>query len=77
VWSEKLSEMFPSVDVIFTSEPYGDFVAEYMGIDHVMYDEQRISDPISGTKIRNNPLLYRNYIMPAAQTYFVKKICIS
>ncbi|AKH33202.1 Trifunctional NAD biosynthesis/regulator protein NadR [candidate division SR1 bacterium Aalborg_AAW-1] len=74
--STYLKKEFPTVDVIFTSEPYGDYVAEYMNIDHVCFDLSRNIIPISGTMIRNNPLHYRNYLNQYAKSYFTKKIII-
>ncbi|MBP7848342.1 AAA family ATPase [Patescibacteria group bacterium] len=75
-WAGYLKTRFPNVDVIFSSEKYGDFVAEYMEIDHLSFDEARAIQQVSGTKIRNNPFKYRNYIPKIVQPYFVKKVCI-
>lgn len=43
-----------SFDVMVSSEEYGENVARYMGIDHVMYDQSRTGVPISGTAIRED-----------------------
>ena len=50
--AEYLKEQFPSVDIVFTSEKYWDYLAEYMNIDHKQFDELRNICPISGTQIR-------------------------
>ncbi len=76
VWAEHLKQMFPDLNVIFSSEPYGDYVAEYMGIEHIMFDQQREVVPISGTEIRNNPVKYWDFISKEARPHFVRKICI-
>ncbi|MCB1713352.1 MAG: adenylyltransferase/cytidyltransferase family protein, partial [Candidatus Riesia sp.] len=43
------------LDVVFTSEEYGDEFAEYLGVEHFLVDKKRKEYPISGTEIRNNP----------------------
>ena len=76
VWSVYLKELFPDVNVIFTSEKYGDYVAEFMNIEHMQYDEQRINSPISSTMLREKPLTYWEYLPKSVRPYFTKKICI-
>ena len=76
LWSIYLKKEFPQTDVLFTSEPYGDYVAEYMNITHECFDQARTIIPISGTMIRESPFTYRNYINHYAQSYFIKKIII-
>jgi len=77
VWSQYLKEIFPDVNCLFTSERYGDFTAEFMGIKHIIFDNDRDENFVSGTKIRNHPFVYWNYIPDVVKPYFVKKICIS
>jgi HTH-type transcriptional repressor of NAD biosynthesis genes len=76
LWGEHIKQMFPDLNVIISSEPYGEYVAEFLGIEHVMYDQSRNNVPVSGTMIRNNPVKYWDYISDVAKPYFVKKICI-
>ena len=76
MWAEWLKKTFPDVTTLFTSERYGDFTAEFMGIDHVLFDNDREEFFVSGTKIRNHPFVYWNYIPDVVKPYFVKKICI-
>jgi HTH-type transcriptional repressor of NAD biosynthesis genes len=76
MWAQYLKETFPDVNILFTSERYGDFTAEFMNIKHILFDKDRQELPISATKIRNHPLIYWNYIPNIVKPYFVKKICI-
>lgn len=76
LWAEHLKQMFPTVNVIFSSEPYGEYVAEYMNIEHIMFDQSRCIVPISSTLIKSDPVKYWDYISKYAKSYFVKKICI-
>lgn len=74
--SDYLKKKYPSVDLIVSSEPYGEYVAEYMGIDHTTFDISRAQVPVSGTAIRNDPFTNREYLPDHVKGYFVKKICI-
>ena len=76
VWSVYLKDLFPDVNVIFTSEKYGDYVSEFMGIGHMYYDQPRLTTPISSTLIRENPLKYWDFIPKNVRPYYTKKVCI-
>jgi HTH-type transcriptional regulator, transcriptional repressor of NAD biosynthesis genes len=76
VWAEYLSKRYPGVRIIFSSEPYGEYLAEFMKIEHKMYDIKRTIDSISAVMIRDNPLFYWDFIPEAVKPYFKKKICI-
>ena len=54
LWSEKFKGLFPDYDLVITSEPYGDHVADFMGIRHVPFDMDRRLVPVSSTAVRNN-----------------------
>lgn len=75
-WSVYLKELFPDVNVIFTSEKYGDYVSEFMGIEHMMFDQNRYTIPISSTLIREKPITYWKYLPISVRPYYTKKICI-
>lgn len=76
VWSYYLKEILPEVNVIFTSEKYGDYVAEFMGIQHIQYNQNRDIVPISATMVRINPFKCWDYIPKAVRKFYQKKICI-
>lgn len=73
LWSTYLIERFPDIDSIFSSEPYGDYVAEYMGIRHIVFDPSRERVQISATDIRSNPYRYWELIPEPVQKYFMHK----
>jgi len=75
-WAAAFKKLFPDVDTVFTSEPYGEFVAAFMNIRHILFDEARISVPVSATQIRQSPFHYWDYIPGNIRYWFVKKICI-
>ena len=63
-------------DAVFTSESYGDPYAKFLGCVHVEVDRGRVQVPISGTKVRSNPLLQLEYLEPCVRAYFVKRVCV-
>lgn len=77
LWAAYIREHFPGIDVFISSEPYGEYVAEYLGIAHRCFDQERKQVPVAASAILQNPLAHWEYITAAARPYFVKKICIS
>jgi HTH-type transcriptional repressor of NAD biosynthesis genes len=58
VWASYLSVRFPDARTIVSSEDYGESLAEYMGIDHIVFDPERSDVPISASMIRMSPYEY-------------------
>lgn len=77
VWAD-LTKMWLGFtpDAVFTSESYGETWAKELGCEHVVVDEARGRVPVSGTKIRNNPYKYWDYMLPKVRQYFVKRACL-
>jgi len=61
-------------DVVFTSENYGYEYARYLKCAHELVDLDRISIPISGTLIRNNPYKHWDYLDPVVREFYTIKI---
>lgn len=76
IWALKIKKCLPSINVVFSSEPYGDFLAEYLMCQHTIYDVNRTKIKISASKIMGDYIKYWDYIAETAKPYFVKKICI-
>lgn len=76
IWGKVFKKLLPKIDVVFTSEAYGDYLAEAMQIAHICYDKTRMQNPVSGSLIRANPFKYWDSICNTARPYFVKKIAI-
>ena len=76
IWAKTFKRLLPQTDVVFTSEPYGDYVAKAMQIEHFSFDKNRQETPVSGSVIRESPFKYWDYICTEAHSYFVKKIAI-
>ena len=70
IWSTIFKELFPTHDLVITSEEYGNFVASFMNIRHISFDISKQLFPISATAIRNN--IYANwaYLPNSVKPYF-------
>lgn len=77
LWAAYIGEHFPGIGIFVSSEPYGDYMAEYLGIEHRCFDQERKLVPVSASAILGDPFLHWSYIAAAAKPWFVKKICIS
>jgi HTH-type transcriptional repressor of NAD biosynthesis genes len=75
-WSEVIRRTYPPIDVLFSSEPYGDPFAMNLGKIHIKFDPERKAHPVSATMIRKNPFIHWDFIPPVVRPYFVKKVCI-
>lgn len=77
-----------TVDAVFTSEDYGDGFADVLTtyfktrindswpVNHVSVDKARNVVPTSGTKIRSDPHLHKQFLSPTVYASFVKRFCI-
>jgi len=59
IWADIFKKQFPGYSLVITSEPYGDFIAEFMNIQHIAFDTNREKNSVSATLIRKN--LFRNW----------------
>ena len=75
IWADFVRRRFPPIDMIFTSEEYGEPFARHLGVPHLAFDIQRRQVPVSGTLIFQKPLTYWVYIPAIVRPYFVKKVC--
>lgn len=76
IWAQYLKELYPEVNIVFASEKYGEYVAEYMNADYMIFDMERKTIPISATMVRKKPFKYWQYIPEVVKPSYVKKVCI-
>ena len=62
LWSTIFKDLFPDYDLVITSEEYGNYVAEFMSIKHISFDNERNIIPTSATSIRENLLENWKYL---------------
>lgn len=78
IWTRLLRHYLDAdTEVIFTSEEYGDQVAEWLSIKHCCIDLNRQTFPVSATQIRENPLAHWSFIPEPVRPYFVTKIVLT
>lgn len=66
----------PAVDVVFSSEPYGDEMARYFNAAHVCLDQSRVLYPVSGTAVRNHLPDYWHLLSPAVQAGLTLRVVV-
>jgi len=69
-WCQEIASRFSGVDAFVSSESYGDVLAAYMHIDHLIFDISRDAISVSGTAIRENPRAYRAYLPDIVADYY-------
>ena len=62
-------------DIVFTSEPYGDAYARFLGARHISVDEARTAVPVSGTAVRADPFANWRYLPPPARAFYALRVC--
>lgn len=75
IWANFLRRRFRPMDVIFSSEMYGEQLANELEVTHQLFDLYRIQFPISATQIRSSPITYWQFIPEVVRPYYVKKVC--
>jgi HTH-type transcriptional repressor of NAD biosynthesis genes len=75
-WVPSIYNRILELDVVFTSEAYGDEFAKYLGVRHELVDIKRTAVPVSATAVRNDPFGHWGYIPFEVKPYFIKKVAI-
>ena len=72
LWMESIQKYCPlqTFDAVFSSEKYGTRLAKELNCEHIEVDLDRITFPVSGTDIRNNPKAYQDYIPDVVRPYY-------
>ena len=76
IWTKIANEYCPDMDILFTSELYGEIYSKYIGVKHQMVDLERKNVPICATNIRNDPFSNWEFIPDVVKPYFTKRIAI-
>lgn len=75
-WVPLVYNTVREIDVVFTSEKYGDDFSKYLGVKHHLVDIDRKKYPVSGTHIRTNPFQNWEFIPNEIRSFFVKRIAL-
>jgi NadR type nicotinamide-nucleotide adenylyltransferase len=65
-----LLELGLRIDVVFTSEAYGAGFAEHLGAAHVLVDQPRRQQPVSGTRLRADVYGLGDWLPAQVRAYF-------
>lgn len=77
IWKETIMKAVPEgADYIFASEDYGWKLGETLGMEYIPVNHARNLVPISGTKVRESPMKYWEYIPESVRPHYVKRVCI-
>lgn len=77
IWRTSLLRVLPGpVDVVFASESYGHKLAEVLGARFIPVDPNRVTIPVSGTAIRNDPMAHWDWLPTGVRPYFVRRVAV-
>ncbi|MVT09368.1 AAA family ATPase [Chitinophaga tropicalis] len=76
LWAAQFLKLLPGHSLVITSEPYGDLVAGFMNIRHILFDKERVQFPVSATRIRTEPAAYWKYLPYRVKEDLVTKVVI-
>lgn len=75
IWADVMRKTYPSIDVVFSSESYGEPFAKNLGAKHSSFDPDRKQFPVAASRILKSPFGNWEFIPEVVRPYFVKKIC--
>lgn len=75
-WIPEINKLVSDLDVVFTSEDYGDDFARYLNVEHFLVDKNRVKYPVSGTDVRNNVFEKWGFLPDEVRPYFVKRVVL-
>jgi NadR type nicotinamide-nucleotide adenylyltransferase len=77
MWTDTIRRAVPDgIDLVFTSEDYGDELARRLGARHVLVDRERRSVAVSGTAVRARPLAHWDHLPAPVRAYYARRVAI-
>jgi len=76
IWTDLVARYAGEIDVVFTSEDYGDELARRLGAKHVCVDKNRNRFPVSGTAIRRDPMTNWEHIPSVVRPSYAHRVAI-
>jgi HTH-type transcriptional regulator, transcriptional repressor of NAD biosynthesis genes len=77
IWKNSLIRVLPAApDVVFSSESYGQKLAEVLGARSVVVDPERIALPVSGSAVREDPFGNWRYLPAPVRAHFAKRVVV-
>jgi len=75
IWANFIRKTYPPIDILFSSEEYGEHFADSLEVAHISFDPDRKKFAVAASLIRAHPFRYWQYIPAVVKPYFVKKVC--
>ncbi|WP_042376161.1 AAA family ATPase [Streptacidiphilus melanogenes] len=72
----RLAGQEPAVDAVFSSEPYGLELADRFGATAVLLDTGRDTFPVSGTKVREDPVAAWDQLAPPVRAWLARRVVV-
>lgn len=63
-------------DLVATSEEYGKTWSKALGCEHLLVDIDRMTYPVSGTKVRQDPFACWQFLSAPVRAYYAQRICL-
>ncbi len=76
IWADIFKKLFPDYSLLITSEEYGNFVADFMNIQHIAFDIPKQLFPVSATAVRNDVFANWKYLPASVKPDFAIKVVI-
>jgi NadR type nicotinamide-nucleotide adenylyltransferase len=77
IWGDLCRRACPTpIDLVFASEDYGWRLAQELEARFVPVDQARALVPISGTRVRADPMGCWDYLPEPTRPYFLRRVCL-
>jgi HTH-type transcriptional repressor of NAD biosynthesis genes len=76
IWIDVIERYVGDVEIVFTSEDYGEELARRLTASHVCVDRDRAAVPISGTAMRRDPFGHWEFVPPVVRSWLVRRVAI-
>jgi HTH-type transcriptional repressor of NAD biosynthesis genes len=76
LWSDVFKKELPDYSLLITSEEYGNFVASFMNIQHIVFDINKKLYPVSASAIRNDVFNNWQYVPNSVKPDLLLKVVI-
>jgi len=78
IWTATVRRACPEpIDVVFTSEAYGDELARRLGARHVSVDPERRAFPVSGAALRADPMAHWAFLPECVRPWYVRRVVVT
>jgi NadR type nicotinamide-nucleotide adenylyltransferase len=78
LWTESIRRHVPSgPDFLFSSEDYGEELARRLGAQHVLVDRARLAVPISGSRLRADPIAAWEFLPECVRPEYVRRVVVT